>query len=82
RLFGGRFSATHNSVAATPLAFADLPLNFHPAAIRALAVVRCYRTLDRRRLDFSALITRLTRKFSRPLPPVYADTMSIALRKD
>ena len=32
---------------------ADLPLNFHPAALRALAGLLCYPSLDRRKLEFS-----------------------------
>ena len=31
----------------------DLPLNFHPVAIRASAFLTCSQTLDQRRLEFS-----------------------------
>ena len=31
----------------------DLPLNFHPVAIRAPALLLCYPSLDRRKLEFS-----------------------------
>ena len=33
----------------------DLPLNFHPAALRASAGLVCYPTLDRRKVEFSGL---------------------------
>jgi hypothetical protein len=31
----------------------ELPLKFHPAAIRASAALLCYPSLDRRKLEFS-----------------------------
>jgi hypothetical protein len=36
----------------------DLPLNFHPAAIRASAGLICYPSLDRRKVEFSGLLSR------------------------
>ena len=36
----------------------DLPLNFHPAALRASAGLVCSPTLDRRKVEFSGLLSR------------------------
>jgi hypothetical protein len=47
--------ALHSVEDATFFACIDLPLNFHPAALRASAGLVCSPTLDRRKVEFSGL---------------------------
>jgi hypothetical protein len=51
RLLMNRSRYTRTSAASD----SDLPLNFHPAALRASAGLVCSPTLDRRKVEFSGL---------------------------
>ena len=52
RLLMNRSRYTRTSAASD----SDLPLNFHPAALRASAGLVCSPTLDRRKVEFSGLL--------------------------